>query len=119
MTNTNRIAGWSAIELAKKHGLMLSKYADPTEGAREGLTVVEAQEIAAEDPGLVYVDASPLIETLVSGAAALVGNDGTGDLGVIVRQALIDDPATTVKDVARIVREAREDAAIDAAGEDY
>lgn len=37
-----------------------------------------------------------------------VGHDGTGDVGVIVRQALADDPAATVEDIVEIVRAARE-----------
>jgi hypothetical protein len=43
--------------------------------------------------------------------AALVDlDDGTGDLGVIVRQALADDPDATVQDIREIVAEAREEA---------
>jgi len=42
--------------------------------------------------------------------ASIVGDDGTGDLGVIVRQALRDDPNATPEEIADIVREAREDA---------
>ena len=53
---TNKIkTGHNAIEYAKAAGLTLNKYADPTEGAREGLTVVEAREVAAEDPSLIWV----------------------------------------------------------------
>lgn len=50
------MTGHKAIETAEAKGLTLSKYADPTEGAREGLSVEEARAIAAEDPGLVYVE---------------------------------------------------------------
>lgn len=44
------------------------------------------------------------------GLASCLGDDGTGDLGIIVRQALQDDPGATDEDIAEIVREAREDA---------
>jgi hypothetical protein len=47
---------------------------------------------------------------LIDAVAALTGDDGTGDLGVIVRQALRDDPAAAAWEIAEIVREARADA---------
>lgn len=53
--NSTTVTGTKAIELAERLGLPLSKYADPTEGEREGLTVAEAREIAREDPSLIYV----------------------------------------------------------------
>jgi hypothetical protein len=49
------LRGIEAIEYAEKNGLRLSKYADPTEDAREGLTVDEAREIAREDANLIYL----------------------------------------------------------------
>lgn len=52
----NIITGYDAIEYAEQHGLTLGKYADPTEEARDGLTVEEAREIAAEDPSLVWTE---------------------------------------------------------------
>lgn len=48
---------------------------------------------------------------LLSVVASMVGDDGTGDLGVIVDQALADDAEVTAQEVAEIVREAREEAA--------
>lgn len=51
-----RLTGKAAIEYAEAHGLGLSKYEDPTEGAREGLSVGEAREIARVDAALIYVD---------------------------------------------------------------
>lgn len=39
--------------------------------------------------------------------AAVIGDDGTGDLGIIVRQALIDNPNATDEDIITIVREAQ------------
>lgn len=51
----NTLTGHAAIEYAETNGLTLSKHADPTEGAREGLSLVEAREVAAEDPSLIHV----------------------------------------------------------------
>lgn len=52
------LTGHEAIEHATKHGLTLSKYADPVDDARNGLTVEEAEEIADEDPSLIWIDSS-------------------------------------------------------------
>lgn len=48
------LVGRAAIDAAERLGLMLCKHADPTEGAREGLSVDEANEVAAQDAGLIY-----------------------------------------------------------------
>jgi hypothetical protein len=56
MTRTKRISGWAAIEYAEQHDLLLNKYTDPIEDARENLTTEEAREIAREDPSLIYLD---------------------------------------------------------------
>jgi hypothetical protein len=48
--------GNEAIEYAAKHGKLLNKYADPAQGARCGVTVERAREIAREDPGLIWVE---------------------------------------------------------------
>jgi len=50
-----KITGIDAIEYAEEHGLLLNKYADPMEGAREFITPYEARCIAEEDPSLVWV----------------------------------------------------------------
>lgn len=57
MTNatTETLTGTAAIAHAEVHGLTLSKYTDPTEEARSGLSVEEARRIAAEDPSLIWV----------------------------------------------------------------
>ena len=47
--------GHDAIEYAEAHNLPLNKAADPTEGARSGLTPAEARLVAAEDAGLISV----------------------------------------------------------------
>lgn len=49
-------SGWAAISLAQEMGLSLSKYADPIEGARCGLTMAEAEEIAMVNPSLIYLE---------------------------------------------------------------
>ena len=49
--------GYEAIEYAEANGLTLSKYNDPIEDAREGLTPDEARKIAREDPRLIYIEA--------------------------------------------------------------
>ena len=50
------LTGIAAIEAAEKDSaIVLCKYADPTEDAREGLTTSEARDIARIDPGLIYI----------------------------------------------------------------
>lgn len=52
------LKGWTAIAYAEKHAAFdgeLRKYADPEEGARDGLTVSQARRIAQEDPRLIYL----------------------------------------------------------------
>jgi len=51
-----RLKGHEAIEFAATAGCTLNKYNDPTEDAREGLSVEEAEDVAAEDPNLIYID---------------------------------------------------------------
>lgn len=51
-----KITGWEAIDYANRNHVALNKHTDPTEGAREGLTVQEAREVAAEDPSLIWVE---------------------------------------------------------------
>lgn len=56
MSATTRLIGREAIDYAEQHGLTLKKYTDPTEEAREGLTVAEANAVVGEDPSLIYID---------------------------------------------------------------
>lgn len=56
---TTPLTGDSAIEFAESRGLRLSKYADPIEGYRTGLTPDEAREIAKQDPSLIYLEGCP------------------------------------------------------------
>lgn len=53
-----RLKGHDAIRYASERGRRLSKYADPTEDAPDGLSVPEAREVAAEDAGLIFLDLS-------------------------------------------------------------
>lgn len=56
-----RLTGHDAIDYAARHGLHPSKYADPIEPARDFLTIEEAEEVAACDPSLIYLDVEPAI----------------------------------------------------------
>jgi hypothetical protein len=47
--------GREAIEFARSRGRSLSKFADPTEDARQGLSIEEAERIAEVDPKLIYL----------------------------------------------------------------
>lgn len=49
------ITAYEAIEFKKRNPeSRLRKYADPTENARD-ISVEEAEEIATEDPSLIYI----------------------------------------------------------------
>jgi hypothetical protein len=51
-----RLTGFEAIEYAEKEGLKLSKLPDPIDGPRTGLSIAEAEAIAAEDASLIWLD---------------------------------------------------------------
>lgn len=53
-----KLTGIEAIEYAAANSMTLSKYTDPTEESREGLSVEEAREVAKEDPSLIYLEIS-------------------------------------------------------------
>ncbi len=50
------LKGDEAIHYAAVHNMTLNKYASESEGAREGLSVEEANEIADEDLGLIWIE---------------------------------------------------------------
>jgi hypothetical protein len=51
------LTGYEAIEMArKKSSVRLNKYADPTEDARWDLAIIEAEDIADEDPSLIWCE---------------------------------------------------------------
>lgn len=64
---TTHINGRAALVLAEAFSLTLHKHEDPTEPAREGITVAEAREIARQDPSLVWADAAELDDGLIRG----------------------------------------------------
>ena len=55
-----KLTGFAAIEYAEKQGLRLNKRGDSIDEARNGLTIAEAEAVAADDPSLIWleVDAS-------------------------------------------------------------
>src|SRR5438128_480722 len=53
---TMRLTGYAAIEFAEKHNLRLSKRGDRINESAGRLTVPEAEAIAGEDEGLIYLD---------------------------------------------------------------
>lgn len=59
-----KLKGIEAIEYAEANNLTLSKYTDPTEDAREGLTPAEARRVASEDPSLIWIEATEHIYTI-------------------------------------------------------
>jgi len=50
------LKGEEAIHYAAAHNKTLNMYATASEGARAGLTVEEADEIAYENPGLIWIE---------------------------------------------------------------
>lgn len=56
------LTGSDAIEYAATHGLTLNKYCDPTENARNGLTLDEARAIARVDPNLIWLQSATEIQ---------------------------------------------------------
>jgi hypothetical protein len=75
--------------------------------AREGLTLTEWVEVKLDS---ATTEGEMEAKAMIGEVASLVSDDGTGDLGVIVRQALEDDANATAEEIAEIVREAREEA---------
>ena len=71
------LTGHRAIEYAARHGLTLSKHTDPTEEARTGLSIKEAREVAAQDPGLIYVDEEVITVTTPARHTSYRDTDGT------------------------------------------
>ena len=51
-----RLTGFDAIEYAEKEGLTLNKAADTVDDAVNGLSIAEAEAIAADDPDLIWLD---------------------------------------------------------------
>jgi hypothetical protein len=51
-----RLTGFDAIEYAEKAGLTLNKAADNIDEGQTGLTIAEAEAIAAEEPDVIWID---------------------------------------------------------------
>lgn len=73
---TTTLTGHDAIEYAERHGLTLSKYNDPTELARDELSLDEAREIAAEDPSLIYLEVGSLTTDTLHGTTVVRDPEG-------------------------------------------
>jgi len=50
-----KVTGFDAIAYAEREGLTLNKEADHIDPERFGLTVAEAEAIAADDPDLIWI----------------------------------------------------------------
>ncbi len=62
-----------AIDLAAARGLKINKHADPVEPARLDLDTDDAKEVAAEDAGLLTVEAPEVVLGAAWDAAQAVG----------------------------------------------
>ena len=82
MSNITTITGLDAINHAAEHGLTLSKYSDPVEDAREGLTVDEAREVATEDASLIYLQVATHVVVEHMSAAWRESHRGNRNWGV-------------------------------------
>lgn len=52
-----KITGWTAINAKENNSeIILNKYADPTEEAREDISLKEAEEVAREDASLIWAE---------------------------------------------------------------
>ena len=51
-----RLTGFDAIEFAQREGLTLNKHPDSIIGPRVGLSIAEAEAIAAADAELIWLD---------------------------------------------------------------
>lgn len=117
-------AGFSDVEAAR---WLESRCYDAAAAAKLAKAGVTPEQASAEAPGgetigyavangdmTVREAVATRVSDMLARVSRLVGDDGTGDLGVIVRQALSDDPTTTADAIAEIVAEARRDARIEA-----
>lgn len=91
----SNITGRAAIAYAEANNL-LNKYTDPTEEARDDLTIEEAREVAGEDPSLIWID----VEITTSDIAQLeteAGEHGDMEQVELCRAALNGDAAARAK----------------------
>lgn len=83
----------AAVDYARENaGAVLCKYADPTDDAREGLSIEEADEICKVHPSLIYaLSASTTTAVTTSQITALRGEayeHGDHDMALICELAL-------------------------------
>lgn len=52
-----RLTGFDAISFAEQEGLFLNKKADHIDGPAIGLTIADAEAIAADNPDLIWIEA--------------------------------------------------------------
>lgn len=85
--------GMDAIEYAERHGMELSKYQDPVEDAREGLSVEEARGIAREDPNLIHLEVEEMdyyIDEADMGSEWDLGADGVREVAEAMTDILAE-----------------------------
>lgn len=105
MTKT-RLTGYDAILYAEERDLVLSKHADPVEGARENLSPDAAREIAAHDPSLIYLDIQPSVLTAEIDDDAICVRDSHGGVWYPDEEAEAEiraasDPEARAVEIAR------------------
>ena len=104
---TETLTGHAAIDYAEAHGLKLSKHADPTEGARGGLSPIDAFEVAVEDPSLIWL-AIPATITDEQIEALQIEAGGAGDAEqVAICERALDGDADARRECVDVIREAR------------
>jgi len=87
------LTGSAAIEYARTHAFALSKYEDPTEGHRTGLSVSEAEEVVREDPALIYLK-------VPMGSRFTVKNSTSGEILLQVEYGVLASAADALAEVA-------------------
>jgi hypothetical protein len=91
INSTVRLQGRAAIAHAESRGLSLSKYGDPTEDGRDGLTVSEAQEVAHGDPSLIYLDIALKLSPAAAAAVEETGVDPADDVARVCSGKITED----------------------------
>lgn len=105
------LTGYAAIQMAERldplvEDVLLGKYADPTEEAREAMTLDEARDVAAVDSGLVYLP----MHWQMYGLAVAIEDGGSY---ATRRERVVDSHGQTdieaVKELGPLILEARLD----------
>jgi len=101
-----KLTGTEAIDYARENDLTLNKYADPTEDGRSGLTPEEAEEVATEDPSLIWIE--------VEAGPTLYSVERSGDIFLKAKTGriyLISPESGEYEEITGLPREAVEVAA--------